>query len=98
MSHISCQKPVTNPRVACVKVPVDTTPGAQFAIMSKRHPGAFLEQKDCLQGDLPVVFSSEKAAIEFAKNMKASCQIVPTSDARYFMKGDEVYLFSSQEA
>lgn len=82
------------------KIPVNMTPGAQYAIMNKADPGRFLENQDCINGDLPVVLPSRDAALKFltANGIPPkSAEIVSTSDTRYFMPGDNVYLAEPEQ-
>lgn len=82
------------------KVPVDMTPGAMIAIMNKKEPGIFLENQDCMQGDLPVVFANEAEAKQFIKDSgipEKQTVLVGTDNAEWFMPGDNVYQVTKTE-
>lgn len=79
------------------KVPVNMTPGTQFALMNPRDPGRFLEEFNPIHGDLPVVFPSKSAALSFAEANKLTAQVVGTDDADYFMPGDYVYMATERQ-
>ena len=79
------------------KMPVNMTPGAQFALMNPNNPGHFLEMENPIQGDLPVVFPSKFAALSFAEANDLRAQVVGTDNSDYFMQGDYVYMATERQ-